>query len=237
MKISGPSFFHENSNNRALTANKSRLTLNRQVIPKLSDQLDIRNLIECAHSGDRDSLGRLLELYRQYLKTIARRRMGSMLNRRMDVSDVVQQTMVSAHQYFGNFVGSEDEQLQAWLRQILVCNISTAIRDHLYTKKRGLSLETSIDSCSMTSDPNGKEMVPVATSPSPSMKASQLEESLRLLDHLDGLPQDQATAVRLRYLECCSIREIAEHLDRSVTAAAGLVKRGVQNLRRAMNNK
>jgi len=205
--------------------------------PKLSDQIDLRDLIENAHAGDRDALGRLLELYRQYLKTIARRRMGSMLNRRMDVSDIVQQTMVSAHEYFGNFAGSENEQLQAWLRRILQNNISSAIRDHLYTKKRALSLEISFDSSSKSTPSHSNGKVPATSAPSPSMQASQLEESLRLLDHLDKLPQDQAAAVRLRYLECRSINEISEQLDRSVPAAAGLVKRGIQNLRKAMNKK
>ena len=202
----------------------------------MSDQPDLRDLIENANAGDRSSLGQLLEIYRQYLKTVARRRMGSMLNRRMDVSDIVQQTMVNAHQHFANFAGSDNAELQAWLRHILQCNVSTAIRDHLYTKKRALSLETSLDASSNSNSRVGKNgELPTARVPTPSMQASQLEESLRLLEHLDKLPPDQATAVRLRYLEYRSISEIAAHLDRSVTAAAGLVKRGIQNMRRTMN--
>lgn len=160
--------------------------------------------------------------------------MGSLLNRRMDVSDIVQQTMVSAHQQFGDFAGSQNEQVQAWLRHILQCNISTAIRDHLYTKKRALSLETSIDSSSQSKSAQDHNKQPATKAPSPSMQVSQLEESLRLLNHLDQLPLDQATAVRLRYLECRSIHEIAEHFERSVTAVAGLIKRGIQNLRKTM---
>ena len=201
---------------------------------ELSDQPDLRTLIERAHEGDRASLGELLELYRQYLKTVARRRMGSMLNRRLDVSDIVQQTMIDAHQHFAKFAGSQDDQVRAWLRHILQCNVSTAIRDHLYTKKRALSLETSINASTQSDSRQDNGKVPQTSALSPSMQASQLEESLRLLDHLERIPADQATAIRLRYLECCSISEIAEHLNRSVTAAAGLVKRGIQNLRRSM---
>ena len=42
------------------------------------------------------------------------------------------------------------------------------------------------------------------------MDASRIEESLRLLDALERLPTDQATAVRMRYLECRSIAEIGD---------------------------
>ena len=197
------------------------------------DQHDFQDLIERAHAGEQDAVGQLLELYRQYLRTIARRKLGSMLNPRLDVSDVVQQTMINAHEHFQGFAGNENAELQAWLRCILQCNISTAIRDHLYTKKRAMSLETSLEPSDPSHHGNGAK-TPVSSSPSPSLQASQIEESLRLLDQLDRLPEDQATAVKLRYLECRSITEVADHLGRSVTAAAGLVKRGMQNLRKQM---
>jgi RNA polymerase sigma-70 factor (ECF subfamily) len=57
------------------------------------------------------------------------------------------------------------------------------------------------------------------------------EEAVKLADALDRLPQDQRTAVRLRHLEGWSLAEIAEHLNRTPAAAAGLIKRGMEALR------
>ena len=48
---------------------------------------------------------------------------------------------------------------------------------------------------------------------------------------LGKLPQDQREALRLRYLEGKTLLEIAERLDRSEMAVAGLLKRGLRSLR------
>ncbi len=194
---------------------------------------NIEDLIQRARGGDRDAVGQLLEQFRDVLRVDARRRMGTMLNPRIAVSDVVQQTLIEAHQSFQQIAGAKQGELQAWLRLILTCNITNAVRDHLYVKKRSLNRERSItqsDSVlwrdgSLPSDNN-----------TPSLEACRIEESLLLLEQLDKLPVDQSAAVRMRYLECRSIGEIAIELGRSKTAAAGLVKRGMEKLRNRMND-
>jgi RNA polymerase sigma factor (sigma-70 family) len=47
---------------------------------------------------------------------------------------------------------------------------------------------------------------------------------------LEQLPADQQRAVRLRYFENRSLAEIAQQMGRSLPAAAGLLKRGLQGL-------
>lgn len=194
---------------------------------------EFRTLIRQAHAGDREAVGALLERYRNYLGSVAQRRVGSLLNRRMGVSDLVQQTMIEAHQNFRLFAGEQQDELLGWLRRILHCNITNAIRDHLYTKKRTLALEQSLDSDPVNNQTLTKEAARSSIG-TPSLQASQIEESLRLLDQLELLPSDQATAVRMRYLECRSILEIAAELNRTKSAAAGLVKRGMKKLRQQM---
>jgi RNA polymerase sigma-70 factor (ECF subfamily) len=49
-----------------------------------------------------------------------------------------------------------------------------------------------------------------------------------------SLPEMQREAVRLRHLEGCSVDDIADRLGRSPTAAAGLIKRGLETLRKRM---
>ena len=57
------------------------------------------------------------------------------------------------------------------------------------------------------------------------------EQAVRLAMLLGKLPQDQREALRLRYLEGKTLLEIAERLDRSEMAVAGLLKRGLRSLR------
>jgi RNA polymerase sigma-70 factor (ECF subfamily) len=194
-----------------------------------------QTLIRQAHNADREAIGELLEQYRDHLRAVARRRLGSLLNQRMEVSDVVQQTLIEAHQNFRQIAGAEHCELQAWLRRILQCNIANAIRDHLYTKKRALKRERSIGVDSQGGD--GRAETIAGKTVTPSIEASRIEQSLLLLDQLDQLPADQAAAVRMRYMECRSITEIANELERSKTAAAGLVKRGMEKLREKMNHR
>jgi RNA polymerase sigma-70 factor (ECF subfamily) len=189
-----------------------------------------RTLVEMARAGDRDAMGRLLELYRHYLGTIAAQRLDSRLNQRFDASDLVQQTFLEAHQNFGRFAGSEEPELLAWLRRILRCNVANAIRDHFIAQKRALGLEQSLDAAGSRSV-LGHVAVDAST---PSVHAMRIEQTLGFLQAIEELPDDQGEAVRLRYLEGMSVAEIAEELGRSRSAAAGLVKRGMQALRRRL---
>jgi RNA polymerase sigma-70 factor (ECF subfamily) len=52
---------------------------------------------------------------------------------------------------------------------------------------------------------------------------------------IQSLPEMQSEAVRLRHLEGLPVEEIAERLDRSAAATAGLIKRGLQKLREKMS--
>lgn len=66
---------------------------------------------------------------------------------------------------------------------------------------------------------------------SPSRIATRAEEVLRLMTALDGLPCDWRTAVEYRYLLGLGIGEVAARMGRSRAAAAGLLRRGLVELR------
>ena len=61
------------------------------------------------------------------------------------------------------------------------------------------------------------------------------EQALRLAEILQTLPDAQRDAVRLRHMEGWPLEKIAEELDRTVVATAGLIKRGLKALRAAMS--
>lgn len=187
----------------------------------------ISRLVASAQEGDSAAIGELLETYRGYLRSIARRRMSGPLARRVDPSDLVQQTMLEAHQGLEGILAGDHDHLKATLRKILTCNVANAIRDHLFTDKRALGREC-IGSGELREQPGG------LTSPSVALaKQEKLRQFARLIDQL---PQNQATAIRMRYFECASVGEIGETLGRSRTAAAGLLKRGLAELRKHISS-
>jgi len=177
-------------------------------------------------NGHTDALNRLIDEYRPYLLNIARDKIDSAIQQRLDASDVVQQTCLEVTRDFGNFRGTEERQFMAWMKQILINNVANARRDHVFTKMRTTDKERPLD------DGSQRSPAPAAAKQStPSARAIREEASADLRRRVNQLPDDQAEAVRLRHLEGWSLKQMAEHFGRSEVAVAGLLKRGMQTLR------
>jgi RNA polymerase sigma-70 factor (ECF subfamily) len=189
----------------------------------------IGDLIRGARSGDAEALGELLVRYRDHLRSIADRQLGGRIARRVDASDVVQQTCLEAQRDFRDFLGSSEPELVAWFERILERNVTQVIRDHALIQKRAVNRERSRDD---SRDSQGNQANQLAADQSsPSQRAMRGEAVEQLARAIDQLPAGQREAVRLRYLEGRSLAEIAKQLDRNTTAAAGLLKRGMTKLR------
>jgi len=101
-------------------------------------------LLRHARTGDGSALGRLLELYRNYLKLLARLQIDRRLQVKLDASDVVQETFLEAHRDFGQFRGTTEGELVSWLRQILVTNLANLVRHYRGTQRRDIRLEREL---------------------------------------------------------------------------------------------
>jgi RNA polymerase sigma-70 factor (ECF subfamily) len=189
---------------------------------------EIGEMIQLARRGDRDALGRLLEGYRPWLHILAQRQIGGPLARRVDASDVVQDTFLEAHRDFGRFAGATGPEVMAWLSRVLDNNVAETIRNQAMTAKRAVGREQELGASTAVL------REPTSGRTSPSQRAMRSEEAALLARAIAGLPADQAEAVRLRHLEGWSLAQIAEHMDRSPVAAAGLIKRALQNLRQTL---
>ena len=66
---------------------------------------------------------------------------------------------------------------------------------------------------------------------SPDQKAMRHEQILQLADAMEQLPETQRNAILLKYHEGLTLSEIGGAMDRSVEAVAGLLHRGLKNLR------
>ncbi len=176
--------------------------------------------------------GGLLESFRAYLRLLARLNLPPQLRGKLEPSDVVQQTLLQAYQAIEQFRGRSEAELAAWLRQILARNLGQAIRE-FGRAKRDLAREQSLHAALDASSARLEAWL-AADQSSPSHRAEQGEQALRLAAALEQLPDAQREALVLQHWQGLSLSQIGEHLGRSPEAVAGLIKRGLKQLRYLM---
>jgi RNA polymerase sigma-70 factor (ECF subfamily) len=169
------------------------------------------------------------ERYRPYLKMVARLQIDGPLQGKIDPSDIVQQTLIEAFQGQTQFRGSTNAELSAWLRQILARNLADEIR-RLGRQKRNIALEKSLHE-QLNETTLVLERWLASNDSSPSECAMHSERLLQLAAALADLPTDQRRAIELYHLQGKTAAEVAQALERTEVAVAGLLRRGLQKLR------
>jgi RNA polymerase sigma-70 factor, ECF subfamily len=170
-----------------------------------------------------------LESYRSYLRLLAGLRLDPRLRRKIDPSDLVQVTLLKAHEASERCSFVEEAQRAAWLRQILTRTMAAEARRYSRGKRDAhmeRSLMAGLDESSVR-----LEAWLADDRSSPSHQAIRHEQLLALAEALDALPEDQRQAVELHHLNGCSVAEVGERLGRSKAAVAGLLRRGLKVLR------
>jgi RNA polymerase sigma-70 factor (ECF subfamily) len=170
-----------------------------------------------------------LERFRDYLRLLARLQLDARLRGVLDSSDLVQQTLLEAHRQRAQFRGTIDAERAAWLRQILAHNLADALRAAGRARRdlaRNRSLEEALEASSLRLG-----ALLAADQSSPSARLEGQERALRLAAALARLPEAQREALVLQHWQGWTIAQIGEHLGRTPAAVAGLLKRGLKQLR------
>jgi RNA polymerase sigma-70 factor (ECF subfamily) len=183
--------------------------------------------------GSLSSSGRNLERYRDFLRLLAVAEISPALRRRLEPSDVVQQTMLEAFEKRAQFQGTTDCELAEWLRQMLRHNVKDAIRG-LRCQKRDITRERPLGPAPGDSQAMRIDWVTACLS-TPSQALTATEEMLQMSQAIAQLPKDQREAVVLHHLQGRTLAELARHFNRHPSAVAGLLHRGLKKLRANMN--
>jgi RNA polymerase sigma-70 factor (ECF subfamily) len=166
-----------------------------------------------------------LERFRAYLRLLAQLQFPTILQAKLDPSDIVQQALLQAHQAREQFRGASMAEQAAWLRRIFINTLANAVRDHRRAG-RDVALERSLNESSARLE------AWLASDQTPPVEAAGRNELfLHLADRLAELPEVQREVLLLRYCEGWSVGAIAERLGRTRASVASLLRRGLAELR------
>jgi len=173
-------------------------------------------LVDAARDGDRSALTTLFTRHEGRLLAWVRATMPHPLTLRISAEDIVQETLLQAVRKVGGFQPTGDSgSFYRWLVGIARFKLMEARRAQRAAKRANERPLTG----------------PVASSQtSPSGRVLAGERAQRLSEALATLPERQALAVRLRWLEGLSVAETAAKLECSETAVKSLVCRGMADL-------
>ncbi len=191
-------------------------------LPLEPDQ-PIADLLADANAGDSVAQHKLVEHCRSYLMAVARSQLDPGLRTKEAVSDVVQETLVRAQQRLYRFEGTQESELFAWLRRILVNHVTDVRRKYRGSDKRDIARESGLQAAMAALD-----------SATPGRAAIATEQIQRLRVALAGLSEDYRQVISLRNWECHSFAEIGQRMSRSTDAARMLWTRAVKQLGEVM---
>ncbi len=192
---------------------------------------DASQFLPAARAGSREALGEALELCRGYLLRVANQGLDADLRAKGGASDLVQQTFLEAQRDFPGFHGSSEQELLAWLRQMLLHNVANFSRSYRDTEKRRVGREVDLEGVQR---PGGGRAEIAADIPSPSTEAMAREQADKIQRVLERLPADYRLVLVLRNQERRSFAEIGQLMERSAEAARRLWSRAIERLQQEL---
>jgi RNA polymerase sigma-70 factor (ECF subfamily) len=192
---------------------------------------DAAEYLPAARAGSREALGQALEICRGYLLRVANQGLDQDLRAKGGASDLVQETFLEAQRDFGQFQGSSEQELLAWLRLLLLHNVANFTRRYRGTDKRRVDREVGLDG---TRSAAGRKARLATETPSPSGQAMAHEQAEKVQQALERLPEDYRRVIVLRNQERKSFEEMGPLMGRSAEATRRLWSRAVERLQREL---
>lgn len=170
--------------------------------------------------------------FRTFLHRYLAAQLADALTGKVDISGVVQQTLLEAHAVGEEWDRWEEERRLAWLRRAALNNLRDEIRR--YAGLAGAA-EFSIDQPAPDRDGTIADAL-AADHSTPSQRAARNEARERLAAALARLHDDQRRAVELHHLQGLPLAETAERMGRSVQSVVGLLFRALKQLKGELTN-
>ena len=194
-----------------------------------------KELLAKAKQGDDLAVNQLMDRHRNALRQLVRMRLDRKIQRRVDVSDVVQDVLVEANRRLQVYVENPIMPFHLWLRQIARDRIIDAHRRHRVSAKRSVDREQPIVSpqgCDESSYQlaaliGDRQLTPAAVALQKEI-AGQVEHAITLLNERDS------EIIIMRHYEMLTNQDIASALDLTEPAASMRYLRAIRRLKEVL---
>ena len=173
----------------------------------------------------------MLESYCGELAVRTRAIIPAHLRRKVEPDDVVQEVYRRVYAGDAHFSGRNESEVRAYLSRTLRSVVDDLVRCFDRDKRR-LSRERPLERGSADST-----RWLTADHTSPTQKARRNEQFELLARCLSGLPEDQRQAVESRHLKGISLKKTAEIMGKTEESVAGLVRRGLIEMRKRLGDR
>lgn len=184
-------------------------------------------LIRRAREGDHQAFHALSDRYAGKLDVYVKRRLLAGVQRKVGVSDILQEAHLVALERLGDFEDRGQGSFGRWFRRIVDLKIRQTLRHHLGADKRSVGLEVTRTRRAATGEFRGR-------GPSPSQVAAGNELRDAAEAALARLPEHFRETLRLLQDEQLTLVEAADRMGRSPDAVKKLYGRALARLEELM---
>ena len=197
-----------------------------------------QDLLAGAKGGDAEAVNRLMERHRDSLRRMVQLRLDQKIQRRIDVSDVVQDVLVEANRRLQDYLQTGVSMpFHLWLRQIAQDRIIDAHRRHRASAKRSVDRERAL-AVPAANDHSTMELAAQLADRqlTPAAAATQAELAQLVEAAIAKLPDQDCEIIIMRHYEQLSNQEIAQALSLTEPAASMRYLRAIRRLKELMMN-
>lgn len=191
-----------------------------------------QELLANAKEGNEDAISKLLSRHRDALRRLVQMRLDKKIQRRVDVSDIVQDVLFEANRRLETYLADPKMPFHLWLRHMARDRIVDAHRRHRASAKRSVDKETPLASPS-TVDRSTMELAAQLCDPAmtPAAGATMRELARRFEAAIDELEERDREVLMMRHFEHLTNQEVALALKLTEPAASMRYLRALRRLR------
>ena len=189
-------------------------------------------LLSEAKAGDLSAINQLMSLHQGSLHQMVRMRLDKRIQRRVDVSDVVQDVLVEASRRLKTYLESPVLPFHLWLRQIAKDRMIDSYRRHRVSAKRSVDREEQMNA-PRHSDRSSLDLAGLlmdkGVNPEDDAVRKEMAEKVRASIAL--LPDRDAEVINMRHYDNLSNQQISDLLELNEPAASMRYLRAICRLR------